>query len=238
MDWNFVNPFSSKFAGLDKVRNTLGLGGVNGWYDSIAGSNPISGSVSGFTDAIGLTDTKAPERGLAALETRADAAGQRLDTDMQPVFNMYEDAASGRAMGDVLDQYQSQMMGTENAASAGNVRNFFNPMYDQVLADAANQALAGAGSSLQSSAANNAVGTAVSNKAANMWNNAFQNAMADAGNKQGIYQQTAQMNLMPSMNWAQLQSDVAGTRYTRGMDLAQAAGQTAGLNNSIFGQLF
>ena len=172
------------------------------------------------------------------METRTDAAGQRLDTDMQPVFNMYEDAASGRAMGDVLDQYQSQMMGTENAASAGNVRNFFNPMYDQALADAANQALAGAGSSLQSSAANNAVGTAVSNKAANMWNTAFQNAMADAGNKQGIYQQTAQMNLMPSMNWAQLQSDVAGTRYTRGMDLAQAAGQTAGLNNSIFGQLF
>ena len=216
MDWNFVNPFSSKFAGLDKVR----------------------GGISDFTDAIGLTDTKAPERGLTALETRTDAAGQRLDTDMQPVFNMYEDAASGRAMGDVLDQYQSQMMGTENAASAGNVRNFFNPMYDQALADAANQALAGAGSSLQSSAANNAVGTAVSNKAANMWNTAFQNAMADAGNKQGIYQQTAQMNLMPSMNWAQLQSDVAGTRYTRGMDLAQAAGQTAGLNNSIFGQLF
>ena len=216
MDWNFVNPFSSKFAGLDKVR----------------------GGISDFTDAIGLTDTKAPERGLTALETRTDAAGQRLDTDMQPVFNMYEDAASGRAMGDVLDQYQSQMMGTENAASADNVRNFFNPMYDQALADAANQALAGAGSSLQSSAANNAVGTAVSNKAANMWNTAFQNAMADAGNKQGIYQQTAQMNLMPSMNWAQLQSDVAGTRYTRGMDLAQAAGQTAGLNNSIFGQLF
>ena len=216
MDWNFVNPFSSKFAGLDKVR----------------------GGISDFTDAIGLTDTKAPERGLTALETRTDAAGQRLDTDMQPIFNMYEDAASGRAMGDVLDQYQSQMMGTENAASADNVRNFFNPMYDQALADAANQALAGAGSSLQSSAANNAVGTAVSNKAANMWNTAFQNAMADAGNKQGIYQQTAQMNLMPSMNWAQLQSDVAGTRYTRGMDLAQAAGQTAGLNNSIFGQLF
>lgn len=198
----------------------------------------VTDLASEATDAIGLTDTKAGQRGLKALEGRADKAEQTLNTNMQPVFDMYGDAMHGREMGDVLDTYRTDMMGTENAAGAENVQQFLNPMYDRAIENATNQALAGAGSSLQSSAANQAVGTAVGNQVQNMWNNAFQQAMADAQNKQGIYGSVEQSDLMPSLNWAQLQSDVAGTKYTKGMDLAQAAGQVAGQNQSWFGNLF
>lgn len=194
--------------------------------------------IRGVTDAFGFTDTQAARRGLNALEERADAAEQNLDANMQPIFDMYGNAMQGRQMGDVLDTYRTNMMGTENAASAQNVEQFLNPMYDRAIENATNQALAGTGSSLQSSAANQAVGTAVGNQVQNMWNTAFQQAMADAQNKQGIYGNVMQADIMPSMNWAQLASDVAGTKYTKGMDLAQAAGQTAGQNQSWLGNLF
>ena len=194
--------------------------------------------IGGVTDAFGLTDTQAASRGLGALEDRADTAESGLDVNMQPIFDMYGNAVQGRQMGDVLDTYRTSMMGTENAAGAENVEQFLNPMYNRVVQNATNQALAGAGSSLQSSAANQAVGTAVGNQVQNMWNNAFQQAMADAQNKQGIYGLVEQSDLMPSMNWAQLTSDVTGTKYIKGMDVAQAAGQTAGQNQSWFGNLF
>ena len=110
--------------------------------------------IGGVTDAFGLTDTQAAARGLGALEGRADTAEQNLDTNMQPVFDMYGNAMQGRQMGDVLNTYRTNMMGTENAAGAQNVEQFLNPMYDRAIENATNQALAGTGSSLQSSAAN------------------------------------------------------------------------------------
>ena len=194
--------------------------------------------MSGVTDWIGLTDTKAPQRGLNALEKGANQAEQTLDTQMKPVFDMYGNAMEGRGMGDVLDTYQQQMMGTENAADPINVQKFLDPMYSRTIQNATNQALAGAGSSLQSSAANQAVGTAVGNEISDMWQRAFNNAMADAGNKQAVYGNVEQSNLMPSLNWSQLQSDIAGTKYTKNMDLANAKGQVAGQDMSWFGDLF
>lgn len=192
----------------------------------------------GITDWVGLTDTKAGRRGLNALTNGANQATNTMHQQMQPVVDMYGNAMQGREMGDVLDQYQQNMMGTENAASADNVQNFMSPMYGQAMRQAANQALAGAGSSLQSSAANTAVGQGVGNTVQSMWNNAFQQAMTDAKNKQGIYGDVTNMNLMPSQNWSQLVSDMAGTEYTKNMDLAQAAGQVAGQNQSWIGNLF
>lgn len=196
------------------------------------------GKPSTWTDIFGLTDTKAGERGYNAMADQGDIAEQTLNKDMQPVFDIYGDAMQGRQMGNVLDAYHNNMMGTENAAGSENVQQFLNPMYNRAIENATNQALAGAGSSLQSSAANQAVGTAVGNQVQSMWNDAFKQAMADAQNKQGVYGNVAQSDLMPSLNWAQLSSDVAGTKFTKGMDLAQAAGQTAGQNQSWFGQLF
>lgn len=205
---------------------------------SWGGLPDVKNAISWVTDTAGLTDTEAGQRGLEAMQTGAAEATQALDESMQPVFDMYSNAAKGRDMRSVLDTYRTGMLGTEDAAGAQNVQKFLNPMYDRAIENATNQALAGAGSSLQSSAANKAVGTAVGNQVQNMWNQAFQNAMADAQNRQGIYGNVMQSDLMPSLNWAQLTSDVAGTKYTTGMDLAQAAGQVAGQNQSITANMF
>lgn len=233
---NPVTPFTGIPTNYGNPLNTVP--GLN--WDNVTDSVSFDPKdvISEVTDTAGLTDTGAGQRGLEALQSSAEAATEALDTDMAPVFNMYEKAKSGRGMKNVLDTYRTGMMGTENAAGAENVQQFLNPMYDRAIENATNQALAGAGSSLQSSAANQAVGTAVGNQIQNMWNNAFQQAMVDAQNKQGIYGSVAQSDLMPSLNWAQLASDVAGTKYTTGMDLAQAAGQVAGQNQSITANLF
>lgn len=198
----------------------------------------MASPITSALDWLGITDTKAPKRGLNALRTGADEANAQLDARMKPVMDTYGNAMEGRGMGDVLDTYQQQMMGTENAAAADNVGQFLNPMYGRAIENATNQALAGAGSGLQSSAANKAVGTAVGNEVTGMWQQAFNNAMADAGNKQGIYGGTMQSNMMPSLNWAQLTSDLAGNEYTKNMDLAQAGGNVAGMDQSWFGSLF
>jgi hypothetical protein len=198
----------------------------------------ISNFMSGLTDWWGLTDTKAPQRGLEALEQGSETARQNLQDQMDPVTGMYQSAMRGRQMGDVLDQYQQNMMGTEQAAGASNVEKFMNPMYQRAIQQAGNQALAGAGSSLQSSGANNAVANTVANTSTNMWQQAFQNAMADAQNKQGIYGNVTQANLTPSNQWAQLTADLAGTQYNADMGLANAGGQVAGQNTSWFGSLF
>ena len=124
------------------------------------GWNDIMG---GITDWLGLTDTEAAERGLDAMTKESNYASRTMHKQMEPVLETYYDAMKGRGMGSVLNQYQQNMMDTENAASADNVQNFMNPMYGQAMRQAANQALAGAGSSLQSSAANTAVGQGVGN---------------------------------------------------------------------------
>lgn len=203
--------------------------GIGNWWSSV---------VKGATDAIGLTDTKAGERGFNTMQAGANTAQTSLKNNMQPVLDMYGGAAKNRNMDWLLSDYTTRMLGTENAASPENVQNFVNPMYGNALAGAADQALAGAGSSLQSSAANNAVATNVGNQTTSMWNNALQQALADAKNKQGIYGANLETNLMPSMQWGQLQADMAGTQYTKDMDLAQAAGQVSGQDQSWFGNLF
>ena len=209
---------------------------IGNLWDGVGDS--VNGLFSGFTNAIGVTDTKAGRRGLDALKNRATKAQKTLNERMAPINEMYQNAMQDRDMASVLTDYQNQMMDTENAASSGNVQNFMNPMYQRAMDSAANQALAGAGSSLQSSAANNAVANSVANASTNMWQQAFQNAMADARNRQGIYDNVMQSNLMPSLNWAQLNSDLAGTEYTKNMDLAQAAGNVAGQNQSWLGNIF
>lgn len=198
----------------------------------------ISNFMSGLTDFWGLTDTGAGKRGLDALQKGTQTAQQNLQQTMAPVNQMYEGAMEGRQMGDVLDTYQTQMMGTEGAASADNVQNFMNPMYQRAMQSAGNAARAGAGSSLQSSGAANAVAGSVADASTNMWQQAFQNAMADAQNKQGIYGNVTNANLTPSNQWAQLTADLAGTQYNADMGLANTAGQVAGQNQSWFGSLF
>ena len=203
--------------------------GIGNWWGSV---------VKGATDAIGLTDTKAGERGFNTMKAGANTAQTSLKNNMQPVLDMYGGAMKNRNMDYVLADYSTRMLGTEDAASPENVQSFVNPMYGNALAGAADQALAGAGSSLQSSAANNAVVRNVGEQSTSMWNNALQQALADAKNKQGIYGANLEANLMPTLQWGQLQADMAGTQYTKDMDIAQAGGQVSGQDQSWFGNLF
>lgn len=194
--------------------------------------------LTSLTDAIGLTDSKASTRATKALGRDMGKADAQLDWNMQPVMGMYQNAMQGRDMNSVLGNYDAQMMGTENAAGADNVQNFLNPNYGRTMANASNAAMAGAGSSLQSSANANAVANAVGNQSTQMWNQAFQQAMQDANNKQGIYNQTMNSNLMPSLSWGQLQSDLAGTKYNAATGMAQSNAAAEGQNRGILGSLF
>ena len=213
---------------------------LTGWLENVpgAGQMNIGKWISKGTDMLGITDSKAQQRGLDTLNEQMANATGNLDASMQPIFDMYQGAQSGRQMGDVLDTYNQQMMGTENAAGPSNVENFMNPMYGRAISNATNQALAGAGSSALSTAGNNAVATGVANTTGNLWQQAFKNAMTDAQNKQGIYTNVENSQLMPSLNWAQLASDVTGAKYNAQTAQANAAAQTAGQNRGWFSSLF
>lgn len=217
--------------GMDWMKNIPGLSSVGGMMN-------IGDWIAKGTDTLGITDSKAQQRGLDTLNRQMETATGNLDASMQPIFDMYQGAQSGRQMGDVLDTYQQQMMGTENATDPNNVANFMNPMYGRAIANAANSALAGAGSSALSTAGTNAVASGVADTTGNMWQQAFNNALADAQNKQGIYGSVEQSNLMPSLNWAQLTSDLTGAKYDAQTAQANAAAQTAGQNRGWFSSIF
>lgn len=211
------------------------------WFDwgaSALTGSPIGGVMSWGTDMLGLTDTGAAKRGYDAMSKMANTASKELDDNMDPVFGMYRSAMGGREMGGVLDTYRDGMNGELNAGSSDNVQQYLNPMYSRALQNTANNVMAGAGSSLQSSAANANVANSVSNASTQMWQNAFQDAMSDSKNNQGVYGNVEKSDLSPSMNWAQLQSDMASTKYQKSMDLANAAGQVAGQNQSWLGNIF
>lgn len=191
-----------------------------------------------LTDALGITDTGAGARGLEELKERAKEADERLTADMAPVNQQYIEAMNGRSLDQVLDKYDENMAGEQNAGGWQNVQEYMNPMYGRAMRNAADQALGGAGASMQSSAANAAVANAVGNQSTNMWNQAFQQALADSQNNQNIYNNTMKADMMPVMNWMQLNADTASTRYNANMDLANASAATAGQSQGIFANLF
>lgn len=217
--------------GMDWIKNIPGVSSVGGMLN-------VGDWIAKGTDALGITDSKAQQRGLDTLNRQMETATGNLDASMRPIFDMYQGAQSGRQMGDVLDTYQKQMMATENATDPNNVANFMNPMYGRAIANATNSALAGAGSSALSTAGTNAVASGVADTTGNMWQQAFNNALADAQNKQGIYGSVEQSNLMPSLNWAQLTSDLTGAKYDAQTAQANAAAQTAGQNRGWFSSIF
>lgn len=209
------------------------------WLDNLPSPTMNIGKRIGqVTDMFGITDSGAQQRGLDTLNEQMASAQTGLDTSMRPIFDQYQKAMTGRDLGSVLNKYQSQMMGTEKAGSEANVEQFMNPMYGRAVSNAANQALAGAGSSALSTAGQNAVATGVGNTTANMWQQAFNNAMADASNKQGVYGNVMNANVMPTTSWAQLLSDVTGAKYDAATAQANAAAQTAGQNRGWFSSLF
>lgn len=194
--------------------------------------------IGSMTDMYGLTDTGAQARGLEALNSGMRNANANLDVNISPVMAMYQKAMQGRDMGDVLNQYRNNMAGEVDAGTSDRVKEFLNPMYGRAVANATDSALAGAGSSALSTAGNNAVAQGVSNTVGNMWNQAYDQSMGNSQNNQGIYSQTTQSDLMPSLSWSQFTSDIAGSKYDADVAAVNAAAKTAGQNRGWLSSLF
>lgn len=217
--------------------------------------------VNPITDALGITDSQSGKRAHNAMVQGQQQANQQLDSDLSSAFEALQRASAGRDFGQNLDKYGSQMdtaMGDTaragaiagdqlNAGGAGNVRNYLNPMMDEMLART-NQAMQGnAGSALQSSATNKEIGSAVSQKAGDLWNTAFNQAMSDAQNNLNTAQtigqtgsQTAslagqQLNLnnQPFEDLLSLTNDRAMQRYAANTGMTQADMTLAGQKNTI-----
>lgn len=194
--------------------------------------------IGSMTDMYGLTDTGAQARGLEALNSGMRNANANLDVNISPVMAMYQKAMQGRDMGDVLNQYRNNMAGEVDSGTSDRVKEFLNPMYGRAVANATDSALAGAGSSALSTAGNNAVAQGVSNTVGNMWNQAYDQSMGNSQNNQGIYSQTTQSDLMPSLSWSQFTSDIAGSKYDADVAAVNAAAKTAGQNRGWLSSLF
>lgn len=223
------------------------------WFDKLTGG--VNTIVGGVTDAVGLTDSKAPERARRAAESGINKADADLDNDLSwligddGMFTNAQQRADGtsRSLGSNLDAYDtamggasSAMQGTYGAGGADNVSSYFNPKMDDVLARTMQNVQGGAGAALQSSATNRNAADAVGNAAAGMWDTAYNQAMGDAGNTQRAAmggadlanQQLANDNA-PSMNWAGLTADKATQRYAGQMGITEANVGAAGERNTI-----
>lgn len=194
--------------------------------------------LGGITDAIGITDTEAQQRGLDTLNDKMKAASKSLDKNVSPVMSMYQKAMEGRELGDVLNTYRTGMTGELDAGTPDKVREFLNPTYGRAIANATDAALAGAGSSALSTAGNNAVAKGVGDVVGDMWNQAYGQAMGNSQNNQGIYGNIMQADTMPSLSWSQFTSDIAGSKYDADVAAANAAAQTAGQNRGWLSSLF
>jgi hypothetical protein len=188
-------------------------------------------------------------------------ADARLDSDLASSLEELRRASAGRDFGSNLDQYGNRMDSafgnTEragliasdqmNAGDSSNVRNYLNPMMDEMLART-NQAMQGnAGASLQSSATNKNISNAVAQKAGDLWNTAFNQALGDAQNNLNVASNVGQSaaqtgslagqqltaNNAPMEDLLTLQNDRAMQRYAANTGMTQADMALAGQKNTI-----
>lgn len=213
------------------------------------------------TDFLGITDTGAPDRALAAAQNGMDTANQQLDADLQPGMDALNTAQYGRSLGTNLDIYGQQMqgamdqtqqagnmaLGEMDAGNAQGVNEFMNPMMDSVLAKTNQTVQGNAGSALQSSATARNTADAVSGKASQFWDMAFNQAMQNSQNNQQAIsnygKSAAQTGTLaganleaqnqPALDWINLNNDKAMTRYGGNVGLAQAGTQAAGQSRAL-----
>lgn len=231
------------------------------WSPSGMVNKGVGNGVSSVTDQLGLTDSQAASRALDAANAGQSLANQQLDADTASAFDMLGTSMVGRDFGSNLDAYDSQMdsatgmnneavdvaRGSMGAGSADNVRNYLNPMMDEVLAKT-NQTMQGnAGATLQSSATNRNIANAIANQTANMWNTAYNQALGDsqnnraagqmigqgAGQQANFAQQQLKNNNQPMEDWINLANDKAMQRYAGNIGLAQASTTAAGQSQAI-----
>ncbi len=214
-----------------------------------------------LTDAIGITDTQAPQRAVDAANAGMASANAQLYSDMKPQLDQLWGAANGRGLGTNLDRFDTTMgeamdstalagrnaLGEMDAGSADNVQGYLNPKMDTMLQNTMQTVQGGAGSALQSSATNRNVANAVASQAGQMWDTAFNQALGDsshnlqanqqfgqsANQQAGLAQSQLQADSDPIMNWINLNNDLAQQKYAGNVGTTQAATQAAGQSHAI-----
>jgi hypothetical protein len=230
------------------------------WYENLG--KGISGAVSGFTDALGITDSQAPQRAVDAANSGMKNANTQLYLDMQPQLDkLWEAVSNGRGLDQNLNKFdyamngamdQTQQAGQNalaemNAGDSGNVQSYLNPKMDTMLQNTMQTMQGGAGSALQSSATNRNIANSVASQAGQMWDTAFNQALGDsshnlqanqqfgqsANQQAGLAQSQLQADNDPIMNWINLNNDLAQQKYSGNVGTAQAATQAAGQSRAI-----
>lgn len=215
-----------------------------------------------LTDAIGITDTQAPERAANAAKSGMASANAQLYQDMQPqLAQLWEAASNGRNLDQNLNRFDYSMngamdttklagqnaLGEMDAGSADNVQNYLNPKMDTMLQNTMQTVQGGAGSALQSSATNRNIANAVASQAGQMWDTAFNQALGDsshnlqanqqfgqsANQQAGLAQDLLQADNDPIMNWINLNNDLAQQKYSGNIGTTQAATQAAGQSRAF-----
>lgn len=215
-----------------------------------------------LTDAIGITDTQAPERAANAANSGMASANSQLYLDMQPQLGkLWEAVANGRGLDQNLNKFDWSMNGAMadtkqaggnaldemNAGDSGNVQKYLNPKMDTMLQNTMQTMQGGAGSALQSSATNRNVANAVASQAGQMWDTAFNQALGDsshnlqanqqfgqsANQQAGLAQDLLQADNDPIMNWINLNNDLAQQKYAGNTGTTQAAVQAAGQSHAF-----
>lgn len=229
------------------------------WYEKVA--NGVTGFTQGLTDALGITDSQAPQRAVDAANSGMANANAQLYKDMKPQLDQLWGATNGRGLDANLDRFDTTMgeamgsttqagqnaLGEMNAGSADNVKSYLNPKMDTMLQNTMQTVQGGAGSALQSSATNRNVANAVASQAGQMWDTAFNQALGDsshnlqanqqfgqsANQQAGLAQSQLQADNDPIMNWINLNNDLAQQKYSGNIGTTQAATQAAGQSRAI-----
>lgn len=229
------------------------------WYEKAA--NGVTGFTQGLTDALGITDSQAPQRAVDAANSGMASANAQLYNDLKPQLDRLWEATNGRGLDANLDRFDTTMgeamgsttqagrnaLGEMDAGSADNVQGYLNPKMDTMLQNTMQTVQGGAGSALQSSATNRNVANAVASQAGQMWDTAFNQALGDsshnlqanqqfgqsANQQAGLAQSQLQADNDPIMNWINLNNDLAQQKYSGNIGTTQAATQAAGQSRAI-----
>ena len=174
------------------------------WYENIA--NGVTGFTQGLTDALGITDSHAPQRAVDAANSGMASANAQLYNDLKPQLDQLWGATNGRTLDANLDRFDTTMgeamnsttqagqnaLGEMNAGNADNVQSYLNPKMNTMLQNTMQTVQGGAGSALQSSATNRNVANAVASQAGQMWDTAFNQALGDSSHNLQANQQFGQ----------------------------------------------
>lgn len=221
--------------------------------------------VTRFTDALGLTDTRAGDRAIRTMRNGLSQATDDLDVDTLESYNLLREGMKGRSLGSNLSDYNDTIsgsksmlrqagdlsLGQQNAGSQDNVYDYLNPKMDLMLSKTQQKMQGGAGSALQSSAATKATANAVSEKAGDIWDTAYEQALGDARNNLDVANQygntaTSMSNIAgnaldynnePFVDFMNLENDKAMAKYAGNIGMTQAQGKAAGQDRSILGSI-